>query len=97
LERIRAIEEKLLRKPHQFDALAQRYSECPTAMREGRIGFVRRGQLFPQLDEALFRLRAGELSSVVESDMGFHVLLCKAIQPPNTLSLKKATRISEKY
>jgi nitrogen fixation protein NifM len=91
LERIRTIAEKLLRNPKQFGELAQRYSECPTAMREGRIGMVRRGQLFPALDAALFGLRPGQLSDIVESEMGFHILLCKSVQPPHTLSLKKAT------
>jgi len=91
LERIQAIADKLAKKPHLFEELAGRNSECPTAMRGGRIGQVRRGQLFPSLDEALFRLRPGQLSTVVESEMGFHLLLCKQIDPPQTLSLKKAT------
>jgi len=91
LERIRDIAVKLAHSPKQFGALAQRHSECPTSMRGGRIGLVRRGQLFPQLDEALFHLRPGQLSEVVESEMGFHVLLCKTVEPPQTLSLKKAT------
>lgn len=91
LERIRTIAEKLERSPKQFEELAQRYSECPTAMRGGRIGLVRRGQLFPELDKALFRLRPGQLSEIVESEMGFHLLFCKRIVPPQTLSLKKAT------
>lgn len=91
LERIRVIADKLARKPHWFEELAGKHSECPTAMRGGRIGRVRRGQLFPSLDAALFRLRPGQLSEVVESEMGFHLLLCKHIEPPQTLSLKKAT------
>lgn len=91
LQRIQTIADKLKRKPGQFGELAGRHSECPTAMREGRIGLVRRGQLFPSLDAALFGLDAGQLSGVVESEMGFHLLLCKSIQPPQTLSLKKAT------
>ena len=91
LERIQNIAQRLRRKPRQFEALAGRHSECPTAMRGGRIGKVRRGQLFPELDAALFRLSPGQLSDVVESEMGFHVLFCKSIEPPQTLSLTKAT------
>jgi len=90
-ERMQAIADKLAKKPHLFEDLAGRHSECPTAMRGGRIGQVRRGQLFPTLDEALFRLRPGQMSAIVESEMGFHILLCKAIQGPQTLSLQKAT------
>ena len=91
LERIRDIAAKIARNPRQFGELAQRHSECPTSMRGGRIGQVRRGQLFPSLDEALFQLRAGQFSDVVESEMGFHLLFCNAVEPPQTLSLKKAT------
>lgn len=90
-ERIQALGERLARKPKLFEDLALRYSECPTAMRGGRIGLVRRGQLFPQLDEILFTLRAGQLSNAVESEMGFHLLWCKTVQHPQTISLKKAT------
>ncbi len=91
MERILGLAEKLGKKPHLFEELAAKHSECPTAMRGGRIGQVRRGQLYPSLDEALFRLRPGQMSGVVESEMGFHILLCKHIEPPQTLSLKKAT------
>jgi len=91
LERISDIASKLARNLKQFGALAHRHSECPTAMRDGRIGLVRRGQLFPALDAALFQLRPGQLSEVVESEMGFHVLFCKSVESAHTLSLKKAT------
>ena len=91
MERILGLAEKLERKPWQFEELAQRHSECPTAMRGGRIGLVRRGQLYPELDAALFSLGPGQLSKVVESEIGFHVVFCKTIEPPHTLSLKKAT------
>lgn len=91
LERIQGLADKLQRKPHLFEELAGRHSECPTAMRGGRIGQVRRGQLYPSLDAALFRLRAGQFSAVLESEMGFHLLWCKHIELPQTVSLKKAT------
>lgn len=90
-ERIERIAERLASKPKAFEDLALKYSECPSAMRGGRIGLVRRGQLYPPLDEALFGMRAGHFSAPVESEMGFHILWCKAIQPPQTISLKKAT------
>lgn len=90
-ERIEAIGERLKQKPKLFEELAQRHSECPTAMRGGLIGQVRKGQLFPTLDSALFTMMAGQLSEVLESEVGFHLLYCKSIQPPMTISLKKAT------
>ena len=50
-----------------------------------------RGTLYPELDAVLFKLKPGEVSDVVKSEIGFHVLLCKSIQKAETLSLAKAT------
>ena len=91
LARINSLAEQLVLKPSRFEQLAGRHSECPSAMRGGRIGLVRQGQLFPSLDAVLFRLRPGQLSAVVESEIGFHLLRCQRIEPPHTLSLHQAS------
>jgi peptidyl-prolyl cis-trans isomerase C len=90
-ERIREIAERLERKPKEFERLATRHSECPTGLQGGRLGLVPRGELYPELDEALFALKEGKFSRVVESPMGFHILWCKTIEPGRTLSLRDAT------
>ncbi len=91
LIRAQEIAEKLRKKPHKFADLALKHSECPTALQGGVLGIVSKGTLYPELDEVLFELKAGEVSDVVKSEIGFHVLLCKSIQKPETLSLAKAT------
>lgn len=96
-ERIRGIAERLERKPKEFERLASRHSECPTALQGGRLGLVPRGQLYPELDEALFAMREGKLSRIVESEMGFHILWCKTIEPGRTLSLRDATPAIRKH
>ncbi len=73
-----------------FAALAQRHSECPTAMQQGQLGPVKRGQLFPSLDQALFALPAGGISAPVESDLGFHILWCERIQPERAIDFAQA-------
>jgi len=69
----------------RFARLARRHSECPTAMEGGKLGDVARGQLYPAVDAALFALPAGGVSAPVESELGFHVLLCERIEPARTL------------
>jgi len=91
LIRAQEISEKLLKKPHKFADLALKHSECPTALQGGVLGTVTRGTLYPELDAVLFNLKAGQVSDAVQSEIGFHVLLCKSIQKPETLSLAKAT------
>jgi peptidyl-prolyl cis-trans isomerase C len=73
-----------------FAALARRHSECPTAMQDGQLGAVKRGQLFPSLEQALFALPAGGVSEPVESDLGFHILWCERIQPERTVDFAQA-------
>lgn len=91
LERMTEVIETLRRKPHKFPDLALKHSECPTAMQGGELGTVAAGVLYPELDAALFALKEGGISDVVETEMGFHVIQCLKIIPAETLSLKKAT------
>ncbi|MDP1771911.1 MAG: nitrogen fixation protein NifM [Methylobacter sp.] len=91
LLRAQELADKLHKKPHKFSDLALRHSECPTALQGGVLGTVPRGTLYPELDAVLFSLKQGEVSDAVKSEIGFHVLLCKAIQRSETLSLAKAT------
>lgn len=89
--RIDAIARRAAEKPSKFTRLAQRYSECPSALDGGRLGVVARGTLYPEIDDALFKLRAGEVSPVVETEIGFHVMFCKTIHRAETVSLNKAS------
>jgi peptidyl-prolyl cis-trans isomerase C len=57
-----------------FAAAALRYSQCPTALQEGLLGVVKRGQLYPELEPAAFALEEGEVSAIVESPMGLHLI-----------------------
>lgn len=85
--RINTIAARLLHKPRRFAEQALKHSECPTALEDGRLGLVAPGVLYPQLEACLFGLREGEIGPVVETPIGFHLLLCEAIFPAGQLSL----------
>ena len=89
--RIQDLSVTLKKKPYKFAEVALKHSECPTALQGGVLGLVPRGKLYPELDAVLFSLKAGEISGIVESEIGFHLVLCKQIQRAETLSLLKAT------
>ena len=74
-----------------FAHLAARHSECPTAMHEGVLGRVKPGQLFPSLDMALFTLAEGEMSGIIESPLGLHLLWCEQIHPAETLPFQQVS------
>ena len=64
---------------NRFEEQALKHSECPTALEGGKLGDLPRGKLFSELDQALFELEAGQVSGVLESELGFHILRCDAI------------------
>jgi len=58
-----------------FAELAKKYSDDPgSAVRGGDLGFVKRGVFFAEFESAAFALNEGELSGVVESPVGFHII-----------------------
>jgi hypothetical protein len=67
------------RKAHagaRFEDLAVEYSDEPgAAARGGDLGTFRRGQMVPEFQAAVEQLRVGEVSVVVETVFGFHVVL----------------------
>lgn len=89
LARIEEIRSLLERQPDRFAEQALRHSECPTAMQGGLLGQVPQGQLFPALEAAAFCMRPGELSDVLESPMGFHVLRCENVQPAHQVPISQ--------
>lgn len=58
-----------------FGAEATEHSECPSGKSAaGSLGWFSRGMMVPAFDEAVFALKVGGLSEVVESPFGFHVI-----------------------
>ena len=56
-----------------FQALL--YSDDPgSATKDGALGYVKRGELVPEFEAAAFRLQVGEISDVVETEFGFHLI-----------------------
>jgi len=89
-QRIADIAVRLQKEPGRFEEQALKHSECPTALDGGKLGDLPRGKLFPELDQALFELKAGEVSGVLESELGFHVLRCDEITEASVLSMAEA-------
>lgn len=86
LQRATLIAAQLSQAPQQFAQLAAQYSECPTALNAGFLGKVKRGTLYPELDAQLFSMQQGEISQCVQSEIGFHILYCQAIEAEKLLS-----------
>lgn len=57
-----------------FDLLAAQFSQGPAAAAGGDIGFVEKGTLLPEVDAVAFRLAKDEISEVIVSPVGLHII-----------------------
>ena len=74
-----------------FASLAKKYSDDASAPKGGELGWVKPGQLFRAIDQALAGLKKGGVTGVVESPAGYHILKIEDVKEEKTTGLKEAT------
>ncbi|MFZ6734848.1 SurA N-terminal domain-containing protein [Undibacterium sp. Ji42W] len=77
------------KKPDDLAKLAKEYSDDPGSKEQGGdLEFLSRGNgLAPQFEEAAFKLKKDEISELVETEFGFHIIKVTAITPAGAKSL----------
>src|SRR4051812_6350906 len=80
-----------------FDALAREHSADPSKLKGGDLGFLHRGQMVDEFERALTALRPGQVSPVVQTIYGFHLLRLVEIRPAaqKTFADVKATLVRD--
>ncbi len=81
---------KRLQEGEDFAELARRYSISPSAKRGGDLGYIQRGQVGREFEEAAFSLkRPGEISDIVKTTFGYHIIRLEDRKPPRQLSFEE--------
>ena len=63
------------KNPKQFEELATKYSQDPeSAKKGGDLGSFSRGMMVKPFDDAVFSMKVNEISNIVESDFGYHII-----------------------
>ena len=71
-----------LRRGADFAEVAKRFSADSSSRGEGgELGWFRRGRMVKPFEDAAFTLRPGEISDVVESEFGYHIVQVERVQP----------------
>jgi len=65
---------ELIVKGESFDGLAAKYSQGPAAAQGGDVGFIEKGTIIPEVETAAFSLPLEEVSEVIKSSLGFHII-----------------------
>jgi peptidyl-prolyl cis-trans isomerase C len=79
-----------LKAGKDFAELAQAHSSCPSAQKGGDLGMLRKGATVPPFEEAAFALKVGELSEVVETQFGHHIIKVAEHQESRVIPLDEA-------
>ncbi len=80
-----------------FAKLAKDNSTCPSSQQGGDLGSFGKGQMVPPFEQAAFAMKPGEISDVVETQFGYHIIKLTEKKPAESVSFKEAQARIEEY
>lgn len=86
-----------LKSGEDFGALAKEYSEGPSGPKGGDLGFFGRGQMVKSFEETAFTMKPGQVSGIVETRFGYHLIMVTERTPESTLSYEEVKDRLEQY
>lgn len=84
-QKIKNIQQKL-NKSENFAALAKEFSEGPSKNNGGDLGYFQRGQMVKSFEDVAFSLKIDEVSDIVETQFGYHLIKVVDKKPEKTIA-----------
>eukprot|EP01089_Gocevia_fonbrunei_P022255 TRINITY_DN8934_c0_g1_i1.p1 TRINITY_DN8934_c0_g1~~TRINITY_DN8934_c0_g1_i1.p1 ORF type:complete len:155 (-),score=32.14 TRINITY_DN8934_c0_g1_i1:114-578(-) len=75
IEKLKKFRQMIENKEISFEELASTESHCSSAKRGGDLGPFKRGAMQKPFEDATFALKVGEMSEIVDTDSGVHIIL----------------------
>jgi len=80
--------QKKLKKGEDFAKLAKEYSEGPSSKNGGDLGYFSKGQMVKPFEKAAFALKPGQISDIVETQYGYHLIKLVDKKPATVVAFK---------
>jgi peptidyl-prolyl cis-trans isomerase D len=85
-----------VRAGEDFADLARQYSEDPgSGAKGGDLGYNARGRMVPEFDDAMFALTPGQISEIVQTQYGFHIIKLEGFREGNVSPEEAAPEIAD--
>ena len=79
-----------LENGEDFTALAKEFSQDPSGAEGGDLGYFGRGQMVKPFEDAAFSLKVGNLSNIVKTKFGYHLIKVTDKKPETTVPYQEA-------
>lgn len=79
-------------KGENFETLAKEFSEGPTKDKGGDLGYFSEGQMVKPFEEAAFKLKMGEISDLVRTTFGYHLIKVEDIKEARTKAIEEVSQ-----
>jgi peptidyl-prolyl cis-trans isomerase C len=86
-----------IKKGGDFAEMARKFSDCPSKQQGGDLGFFERGRMDPEFEKVAFGLKTGQMSGVVETQFGYHIIKAVEHSPASTVPFDQAKQNIMQY
>jgi peptidyl-prolyl cis-trans isomerase C len=77
-----------IKKGEDFSSLAKEFSECSSSTKGGDLGYFRKGQMVKPFEDAAFTLKPGQMSDIVETQFGYHLIKVTDKKPATKMAFE---------